>query len=242
AGAHAVRRHGLQRAPELPHVPAGALPLRRARRRTQAVQRRTRPLDRRAAAPGRQRRRHRPPLRRLAPHRVSRPRPRPHARHRKEPRMTIDTLPDNRLLVEHLPRLDGARMRAYRDNLAFYQGQQWPGTPRRRDRRLVFNYAKALIDKTASYLMSDVSFVVDEEDASEPAREAARRAERALREVYEANNLAQLDVDSEIDTSVLGDGAWKVTWDPDQRQVRVTAPDVQGLHAWWLGDDVSRVW
>jgi hypothetical protein len=156
--------------------------------------------------------------------------------------VTTQSNADNVGWVEQLSRLDSSRMRAYRENLAFYQGQQWPGAPRRRDRRLVFNYAKALVDKTASYLMNGVSLVVDEADASESAREAARRTERALREVYESNNLAQLDFDSEIDASVLGDGAWKVTWDPDQRRVRVTAPDVQGLYAWWLGDDVSRVW
>jgi len=56
------------------------------------------------------------------------------------------------------------------------------------------------------------------------------------------NNLAQLDFDSEVDVSVLGDGAFKVTWDPTERRVRVSTPDVQGLYAWWLGDDVSRVW
>jgi SPP1 Gp6-like portal protein len=153
-----------------------------------------------------------------------------------------DMASGNKQLVDQLARLDGSRMRAYRENLAFYQGQQWPGTPRRRERRLVFNYARALIDKAASYLMNGVTFVVDEQDGSEPARQAARGAERALRDVYESNDLAQLDFDSEIDTAVLGDGAWKVTWDPDQRRVRVTAPDVQGLYAWWLGDDVSRVW
>ena len=156
--------------------------------------------------------------------------------------MTTQTTTDNTTLVDQLARLDGTRLRAYRDNLAFYQGQQWPGTQRRRERRLVFNYAKTLIDKCASYLMNGVSFVVDQADGSETAQEAARRAERALRDVYDRNNLAQLDFDSEIDTSILGDGAWKVTWDPDQRRVRVTAPDVQGLYAWWLGDDVSRVW
>jgi hypothetical protein len=107
---------------------------------------------------------------------------------------------------------------------------------------LVFNYAKTLIDKLASYVVSGVSFVVDEDDASEEARQRARRTEKALREVYEANNLAQLDFDSEIDASVLGDGIYKVTWDPDERRVRVSAPDVQGIYAWWLGDDVSRVW
>jgi hypothetical protein len=154
----------------------------------------------------------------------------------------VQTMPDNRALVEGLARIDSARMRSYRENLAFYRGQQWPGTQRRRERRLVFNYARTLIDKAASYLMNGVGFVVDPEDGSDAAGERARRAEKALREVYEANNLAQLDFDSEIDVSILGDGAFKVTWDTDQRRVRVTAPDVQGLCAWWLGDDVSRVW
>ncbi len=148
----------------------------------------------------------------------------------------------NQALVEQLARLDGSRIRAYRENLAFYQGQQWAGNQRRRERRLVFNYAKTLIDKVASYVMSGVNFVVDEEDASEEARQRARRAEKALREAYESNSLAQLDFDSEIDASVLGDGVYKVTWDPDERRVRVSAPDVQGVYAWWLGDDVSRVW
>jgi hypothetical protein len=41
---------------------------------------------------------------------------------------------------------------------------------------------------------------------------------------------------------VLGDAAFKVTWDPLERRVRVSAPDVQGLFVWWLGDDLSRVW
>ena len=156
--------------------------------------------------------------------------------------MTLQALTDNRALVEQLARLDSGRMRAYRDNLAFYRGQQWAGSQRRRERRLVFNYAKALVDKAASYLMNGVQSVVDPEDGSPGAMERARMAERALRDVAEANNLAQLDFDSEIDASILGDGAYKVTWDADQRRVRVTAPDVQGLHAWWLGDDVGRVW
>lgn len=151
-------------------------------------------------------------------------------------------LEDNRALVESLGRRDSQRLRGYRDNLAFYRGQQWSGNAHRRDRRLVFNYARALIDKTASYLMSGVSFVVDEEDVSPAEKERASRAERALRQVYDGNDLLQLDFDSEIDASVLGDGVFKVTWDALERRVRVSAPDVQGIHAWWLGDDVSRVW
>ena len=145
-------------------------------------------------------------------------------------------------LPQQLLRLDISRLRAYRENLEFYQGRQWQEHQRRRERRLTFNYAKAVIEKTASYALSGVSFVVDPEDSSPEALERARRAERALREVYEANALDQLDFENEIDCSILGDVAYKVTWDPAEKRVRVSAPDVQGLYAWWLGDDPSRVW
>src|SRR3972149_4405583 len=149
---------------------------------------------------------------------------------------------NNQGAADQLTRLDGTRLRGYRENLAFYQGQQWVGQQRRRERRLVFNYAKALIDKTASYLMNGLSFVVDESEGTDEARERAGRAEQALREVYEASNLAQLDFDSEIDVSILGDGAFKVTWDPLERRVGVSAPDGQGPLPWGAGDVVSRVW
>jgi len=46
---------------------------------------------------------------------------------------------------------------------------------------------------------------------------------------------------SEVDTAVLGDGAYKVTWDDEEGRVVVSAPDVQGLFAWWAGDDVRRL-
>ena len=145
-------------------------------------------------------------------------------------------------LPQQLVRMDLSRFRAYRENLEFYQGRQWLDSQRRRERRLTFNYAKAVIEKTASYTISGGSSLVDPEESSAEALERARRAERALRDVYEANTLDQLDFDNEIDCSALGDAAYKVTWDPIEKRVRVSAPDVQGLYAWWLGDDPSRVW
>jgi hypothetical protein len=33
-----------------------------------------------------------------------------------------------------------------------------------------------------------------------------------------------------------------VIWDTDEKRIRITAPDVSGIYAWWLGDDTSRVW
>ena len=160
------------------------------------------------------------------------------AQHAQHDAMTAD----GRSLPQQIARLDAGRLRGYAELLAFYQGDQWPGPVRRRERRLTFNYAKTLVEKTTSYLMSGMRSVVDPEDGSPEAQERARRAERVLQEVAEQNNLPQLDFDTEIDASVLGDGAFKVTWDSIERRVRVSAPDVQGLFVWWLGDDVSRVW
>jgi len=63
-----------------------------------------------------------------------------------------------------------------------------------------------------------------------------------LHQVYQQNNLQQLDYETEIDAAILGDGCYKVIWDTDEKHIRITAPDVSGIYAWWLGDDTSRVW
>jgi hypothetical protein len=151
-------------------------------------------------------------------------------------------MPDEMTIPERLRRMDGARMRRYAEHLAFYRGDQWPATFRRGSRRLVFNYAKAIVDKTASYLMSGVNVAVDPDGDGPEEAARARSPARALAAVYDANQLDQLDSDTEVDAAILGDGAYKVTWDAAEGRVRVTAPDVQGLFAWWTGDDVSRVW
>ncbi len=105
-------------------------------------------------------------------------------------------------LPQQLTTLDSERLRAYRGNLEFYEERQWTESQRRRDRRLTFNYARTIIEKTASYTMSGLRSLVDPDDGSEEAAEAARRAERALRDVYDANLLDQLDFDNEIDCCV----------------------------------------
>ena len=60
----------------------------------------------------------------------------------------------------------------------------------------------------------------------------------------EGNDLQELDFETELDAAVLGDGCYKVTWESAAMGpgVRVTSPDVQGLFAWWVGDDVAKVW
>jgi len=149
----------------------------------------------------------------------------------------------NELTVpQQIERRDFQRLMTYRDNLDFYNGIQWLGNARRGERRITFNYAKAFVEKVTSYLTSGLNFAVDPSDDSAEAKQKARRAEETLYEVYEANNLAQLDFDTELDTAILGDGCFKVTWDNEEQRIRVSAPDITGLFAWWVGDDVTRIW
>jgi hypothetical protein len=141
---------------------------------------------------------------------------------------------------QELARRDTDRAGRYRQHLDFYNGEQWEG--RSRSRQPVFNYAKVSIDKTTSYLMQGLESACYSAEDSDQAREQAQRAEDLLRQVYEQNNLQQLDWETEIDCAVLGDACYKVTWDADEGRVRVTSPGAGGIYAWWLGDDPSKVW
>jgi len=149
---------------------------------------------------------------------------------------------DEKSINMQLVRRDSERVRGYKKLLDFYQGQHWESRERLGEKHLTFNYARVFIDKVTSYLMSGMKFAVDAVQDSEETRGQARRAEQALYQVYQENSLDQLDFETEIDCAVLGDACYKVIWDTEQKRVRITAPDVQGIYAWWLGDDVSRVW
>jgi len=148
----------------------------------------------------------------------------------------------NEAVSAQLNRLDPERIKGYKELLDFYNGRQWEGRERRGERRLIFNYARVFVEKITSYLMTGISFAVDPFEDSEEARARARKAEAALYKVYADNQLEQLDLETEIDCAVLGDGCYKVTWDAAEKSVRVTAPDIQGIYTWCSGDDVSRVW
>jgi hypothetical protein len=158
-----------------------------------------------------------------------------------------------------LARMDTQRLANYRANLDFYQGNHWP--TQSRHRQLVFNYAKVSIDKVTSFLMPGLGFACYPSNTPLSLRGAeiprftrnkvrnleteearVRKAEQLLRQVYEQNNLQQLDYETEVDTAILGDGCYKVIWDTGEKRIRITAPDVSGIYAWWLGDDTSRVW
>jgi hypothetical protein len=68
------------------------------------------------------------------------------------------------------------RLRSYRELLDFYHGQHWEGYPRLAETRLTFNYAKVIVDKITSYLMSGITFAVDPLADSVEARASPRRA------------------------------------------------------------------
>ena len=145
-------------------------------------------------------------------------------------------------LPRRLQQMDDSRLRSYRDNLAFYQGQHWTGRARSGERRLTFNYAKALVEKVTSYLLNGQAIQVEARDGDTAVgRERARVAERALRGVEAANAIAQLDYETELDAAILGDGCYRVTWDAAEGVVRITAPDVQGVYAWRHAADPSRL-
>ena len=141
-----------------------------------------------------------------------------------------------------LHRRDTDRLRRYRELLDFYHGVHWEGREKRGEKRLTFNYAKVFIDKVTSYLMSGVHFIVEPVEDSDEARIKAKKAENVLDEVYEANNLEQLDFETEIDCAILGDACYKIIWDQETKNISITAPDIQGIYAWYPGDDTSRVW
>ena len=148
-------------------------------------------------------------------------------------------LPDVPLPLQ-LRQLDHDRMARYRDCLAFYQGRHWTGRGRRGERRLTFNYARAIVDKVTGYLLAGAAVQVVGDD-SPAGIERARAAEQALRRVEAANGLSQLDFETELDCAILGDGAYRVAWNAAAGEVRVTAPDVQGLFAWRDPADPARL-
>ena len=79
-----------------------------------------------------------------------------------------------------LGQLDTDRRRGYRELLDFYHGTQWEGRERQGDKRLTFNYAKVVIDKITSYLMSGRTFAVEANENSDAARGKAHQAEQAI--------------------------------------------------------------
>jgi hypothetical protein len=141
---------------------------------------------------------------------------------------------------QSLAQLDKDRLAGYKSNLDFYDGNQW--TEKSRNRQLVFNYSKISVDKVTSYLMTGLNFACEPLQEGEAAAALSKEAEKLIYRVYQDNNLEELDFETELDAAILGDGCYKVTWDAGEKRIRITSPDVNGLYAWYQGDDMSKVW
>ena len=138
--------------------------------------------------------------------------------------------------------LDQDRLRRYREHLAFYEGDQWAGRPRRGERRLVLTTPRRLSTRSpATCSRGTRSRCAPSTRSIAPPANAARVAEQAWRAVEAANGLERLDFETELDCAVLGDAAYKVTWDVEEKRVRISAPDVQGIYVWSADDDSARV-
>ncbi|MBC7264959.1 MAG: phage portal protein [Chloroflexi bacterium] len=152
-------------------------------------------------------------------------------------------------LSDALTSRDAERMARYRANLDFYNGelyQQHPRTTRQRadEVREVFNYAQRLVEVTASKLVRGMEFRVLPWAEMPEALASAERARDALYDVYETEQLDIADYETAVDAAVLGDGCYTVRWDPRRQRVRVLPVCVEGLWAWWRGDnfrDLYRV-
>lgn len=139
---------------------------------------------------------------------------------------------------------DRARFATYLEAMAFADGAQWQGRPRRGETRLTANYARALVRKVASYVFpAPVTFAVDPSEASAPGAagdSTANRAERVLAGVIADGGLAQLDVDLCVESSILGDAAMKVTWGGSSQPI-VAAVDPATLTVTTAPDDPRRM-
>ncbi len=97
-------------------------------------------------------------------------------------------------IINQISNLDQERLRGYQNWLDFYQGKQWRGLDRYGEKRLTFNYARTFIDKLTSYLMSGIGFTVEAIQDTPEARAQAELAEKAIYQVYDQNNLEELDL------------------------------------------------
>ena len=139
--------------------------------------------------------------------------------------------------------VDSQRLAAYRTYLDFYNGWQWEGLPAPNEKRLTLNYARIFIHKAASYLMGKgVTFAVEPPDGTgEAGLEIAQQAESLLQASYERNSLSLLDLDTAVDSAVLGDGAFRITWDAATDASSISAVDPATLVCIRQPDDYRQL-
>jgi hypothetical protein len=162
---------------------------------------------------------------------------------------------------------DDVRLQRYRRFVDFDNGKHDVGRLGFGQAPVVANYARVFVRKGASYLFPEpVAIAVDAPDDSPAAATAVAQIEAALLHVARENDLAAADLATAIDAGVLGDGAFKVTWQGSRQQaassssptqngkesaasrplpaacsVRIVPVDVQTLFVESAPDDVRRM-
>lgn len=134
---------------------------------------------------------------------------------------------------------DDARLLRYRLFLNFDSGKHDVGRLPMGQNPIMANYARVFIRKAASYMFPEAVTVrvTAPDEAGQPA---ADRITAALSIVARDNDLDAADLATAVDSSVLGDGAYKVTWDRRRERVRIVPVDPQQLVVTTEVDDARR--
>src|SRR5262245_20416077 len=122
--------------------------------------------------------------------------------------------------------IGGDRLRRYRQYQEFYEGRHFERARNGRS-NLVLNYARAVVDKGIAYLMGrGVGFsVVPRREASARERRRAAEAEQVLYDVAWDNDVEGVDLQVAQNAAVLGDGVYKVLWEPGSGRIRILSVD-----------------
>lgn len=159
----------------------------------------------------------------------------------------------------------GARLRRYRQYQDFYEGRHFERARNGRS-NLVLNYARAVVDKGIAYLLGrGIGFGVvplreasarDRRRAAEDVGDTGRRSgapsfveadiraaqlEQVLYDVAWDNDVEGVDLQVAQNAAVLGDGVYKVLWEPASRRIRILSVDPRTFFGTWAGDDASTL-
>ncbi|MCC7372180.1 MAG: phage portal protein [Chloroflexi bacterium] len=144
--------------------------------------------------------------------------------------------------VDRLRSVAGARLRRYRQYQEFYEGRHFERARNGRS-NLVLNYARVVVDKGIAYLLGrGVGFsVLPAHEASARERRRAEAAEQLLYDVGWQNDVEGVDLQVAQNAAVLGDGVYKVVWEPATERVRILSVDPRTFFATWAGDDPATL-
>lgn len=137
---------------------------------------------------------------------------------------------------------DATRWGQYDTYRSFYNGDQWSGKSRPDETRRTFNYSRTLVNKAASYLMSNPPRFQARRRGSRPnASDELPEIEQWLDQVAAFNRLPMLDMDTAIQAGTLGDAAYTIRWDAPARLPRIISVDPSGLSVAFRGDDLRTL-